>query len=65
MRFRLLSAALLVSVSHSAAHAGTTIPFDADWRFTVGDPPGRRTQSSMMPVGVPWNCHTTGASPAL
>ena len=43
MRFRLLSAALLFSISLSTAHAGTTIPFDADWRFTVGDPPGRRT----------------------
>ena len=40
MRFRLVSAALLVSISLSAAHAGTTIPFESDWRFTVGDPPG-------------------------
>ena len=65
MRFRLVSAALLVSISLATTHAGTTIPFDADWRFTVGDPPGRRTHSSMMPVGVPWNCHTTGPSPVL
>ena len=40
MKIGRLSAALLVSVAVSSAYAGTTVRFDDDWRFTVGDPSG-------------------------